>query len=156
MPCSAALVSQYRACLLYTSSGLPPYPPHPLEQLRKKVETLAGTPASNQLEIQEQACALAGLALSFCRQRMRQLGIEWQPEKLIKRIMNPYQPHRDHIGYHSRIRDLDVYKRQALAPLPFASGTLQHFSPAAQEFLQIGLRCSIYVFPGKWLSLIHI
>ena len=94
-------------CGQILAGSLPPCPAQPLEELRKKVETLAGTPAGNQLEIQEQACALAGLALSFCRQRMRQLGIEWQPEKLIKRIMNPYQPHRDHIGYHSRIRDLE-------------------------------------------------
>lgn len=94
-------------CGQILDSGLPPCPPRPLEQLRKKVETLAGTPASNQLEIQEQACALAGLALSFCRQRMRQIGIVWQPEQLVRRIMYPYQPHRDHIGYHSRIRELE-------------------------------------------------
>lgn len=86
---------------------MPPCPQHPLEQLQKQVAALAALKPSDTAEIQEQVCELAGLALSFYRQRMRQLGIVWQPEKLIKRIMSPYQPHRDHIGYHSRIRELE-------------------------------------------------
>ena len=129
-------------CGQILDSGLPPYPPHPLEQLRKKVETLAGTPASNQLEIQEQACAVAGLALSFCRQRMRQLGIEWQPEKLIKRIMNPYQPHRDHIGYHSRIRDLEDCMQSILRQ--FGADRIYTESELKQEMsqtLDLALHC---------------
>ena len=94
-------------CGQILAGSLPTCPAKPLEELRKKVETLAGTPAGNQQEIQEQACALSRLALSFCRQRMRQLDIVWQPEKLINRIMKPYLPHRDHIGYLNRVRDIE-------------------------------------------------
>ena len=129
-------------CGQILAGSLPPCPAQPLEELRKKVETLAGTPDGNQLEIQEQACALAGLALSFCRQRMRQLGIEWQPEKLIKRIMNPYQPHRDHIGYHSRIRDLEDCMQSILRQ--FGADRIYTESELKQEMsqtLDLALHC---------------
>ena len=134
--------SMQELCGQILAGSLPPCPAQPLEELRKKVETLAGTPAGNQLEIQEQACALAGLALSFCRQRMRQLGIEWQPEKLIKRIINPYQPHRDHIGYHSRIRDLEDCMQSILRQ--FGADRIYTESELKQEMsqtLDLALHC---------------
>ena len=99
-------------CRQILDSGLPPCPSRPLEQLQKRVTALSEISPNRQAEIQEQACELVGLALSFCRQRMRQLGIAWQPEKMIKRIMKPYQPHRDHIGFRSRIQGLEDCMRE--------------------------------------------
>lgn len=99
-------------CSQLLNGGLRPCPSRPLEQLQKRVTALSEISPNRQAEIQEQACELVGLALSFCRQRMRQLGIAWQPEKMIKRIMKPYQPHRDHIGFRSRIEDMNGCMRE--------------------------------------------
>lgn len=99
-------------CRQILDSGLPPCPSRPLEQLQKRVTALSEISPNRQAEIQEQACELVGLALSFCHQRMRQLGIEWQPDQMVRRVMSPYQPHRDHIGYRSRIQDLKDCMRE--------------------------------------------
>lgn len=99
-------------CRQILDSGLPPCPSRPLEQLQKQAAALTALKPGDTAEIQEQACELVGLALSFCRQRMRQFGIAWQPEKMIKRIMKPYQPHRDHIGFRSRIEDMNGCMRE--------------------------------------------
>ena len=99
-------------CRQRLDSGLPPCPSRPLEQLQKQAAALAALKPSDTAEIQEQACGLAGLALSFCHQRMRQLGIEWQPDQMVRRVMSPYQPHRDHIGYRSRVQDLEDCMRE--------------------------------------------
>lgn len=99
-------------CRQILDSGLPPCPSRPLEQLQKQAAALTALKPSDTAEIQEQAFRLAGLALSFCRQRMRQLGIEWQPDQMVRRVMSPYQPHRDHIGYRSRVQDLEDCMRE--------------------------------------------
>lgn len=99
-------------CRQILDSGLPPCPSRPLEQLQKRVTALSEISPNRQAEIQEQAFRLAGLALSFCHQRMRQLGIEWQPDQMVRRVMSPYQPHRDHIGYRSRVQDLEDCMRE--------------------------------------------
>ena len=122
-------------CKQILDSGLPPCPSRPLEPLQSQVAALAALKPSDTTEIQEQACRLAGLALSFCRQRMRQLGIGWQTEQMVRRFMNPYQPHRDHIGYRSRIQDLEdcMWKLQR----QFGTDRLYTESELKQEMSQM-------------------
>lgn len=31
---------------------------------------------------------------------------------MVRRVMSPYQPHRDHIGYRSRVQDLEDCMRE--------------------------------------------
>ncbi len=122
-------------CKQILASGLPPCPSRPLEQLQSQVAALAALKPSDTTEIQEQACRLAGLALSFCRQRMRQLGIGWQTEQMVRWVMGPYQPHRDHIGYRSRIQDLEDCMRKLQRQ--FGTDRLYTESELKQEMSQM-------------------
>lgn len=94
-------------CDQLVTDGLPPCPARPLEELRDRVMALKRTDPDNQTAIGEQACELSGLALSFCQNRARQLGLEADARKITAGMLSRYQPHRDHSGYKNRIRELE-------------------------------------------------
>lgn len=99
-------------CRQLIADGLSPCPSRPLETLQEQGAAMKQADFNNQAEIQEPAYSLTGLALAFCQKRTRQLGLDVDTRRIVTGMFSLYQPHRDHIGYRSRIQELEDCMRE--------------------------------------------
>lgn len=129
-------------CQSIMKNGLSPCPPWPLERMQELFNTLKRASPYDGNTIQEQACKLAALALSFCTMREKQIGIQPQIDQFPDRLLALYKPHRDHCGYNNRLREL----KDTLSGLVRVSGpdciyTLSEFYQQIDQTMAFALHC---------------